>query len=162
MICIVLTKLVISYDFQSTSWSPTNPLIIFVSAMSISIRTSFLHTRFFYFYLGRLKRYIQRPLDRVTDYTRSRITVLLACDTESVCNRNPTFRGNELSSFSRVEYICRTLKMKNASKCQNYFEHWRSLLAQKAEYSANSLRKLQNSYTRLVTRVDFGSLQKNF
>jgi hypothetical protein len=78
-----------------------------------------------------------------------------------MCNRNPTFRGNELVSFSRAEYIYKTLKTKNVSKYQDYFAHWRSLLAQKAESSANSLRKMQNSYTRLVVQVDFGSLQKN-
>jgi len=116
---------------------------------------------FFYFYLGLLKTDIQGPLDRVTDYTRSRITLLLACNAESMCNRNPTFRGNELSSFSRVECNYRTLKIKNASKYQDYFVHWCSLLAQKAESSANPLRKLQNSYTRLVEQVDFGSLQNN-
>jgi hypothetical protein len=134
---------VTSYDFQSTSISSTNPLTIFVSVVSISIRTSFLHTQFFLFLSRTSENRHSGPLVRVTDYTRTRITLLLACDAKSMCNRNLTFRGNELSSFSRVEYIYRTLKMRNASKCQDHFAHWRSLLAQKAESSANSLRKLE-------------------
>jgi hypothetical protein len=119
MICIFLTKLVISYDIQTTTTSPTNPSTVLVSAMSISIRTYFLPTRvfFFNFYLGCLKTDIQGQLDRVTDYSPSRIPHLLACDAESMCNRNPNFRGNDLASFSRADYVSRTLKMKNTSKC---------------------------------------------